>query len=232
MSTFSRRLMPAILAGGIAVFGASVEASAASTTTSQAETLLTSSLKLTNAASSVSVNGHGSSQGKSVKIVVSAASDAAFGVLSFGGQSTTLRRVGNVIYQKSTKGFIQQQGVSSSQAAVEANKWFKILSTSTANYNSLNQYLSVSGLLTGLLPTSAKGTISKVKTSSLNGQPVEVITGTFQGPKVTLYVAKHGKPYVLRVTFTGSGGVNGITVDLSQFNKAVHATAPKGAVTQ
>ena len=94
----------------------------------------------------------------------------------------------------------------------------------------MNQYLSVSGLLTGLIPTSAKGTISKLKTSSLNGQPVEVITGTFQGPKVTLYVATHGKPYILRVNFTGSGGVSGITVDLSHFNKPVHTTAPKGAV--
>jgi hypothetical protein len=212
--------------------GALVGSSSVGATTPQVTALLTSSLKLTSAVTSLSINGHGTSGGKAVKIVVSAGSSQAFGVLSFGGQSTTIRRVGTVIYQKSSKGFLQQQGAPASQAAVMANKWFKLATTSSATYTGLHQYLSVSGLLTGLVPTSANGTITKESTSTLNGQPVEVIAGTFQGTKQTLYVATHGKPYILRVAFKASSGVNGITVDLSQFNKPVHTTVPKGAVAQ
>jgi hypothetical protein len=244
MSILSRRVVPTILVTGAMLLGAGASAGAAATTTTtqapgltgtagaQATALLTSALKATNAVKSLSVSGHGTSGGTSVKLAATAGKDDAFGVLTVGGQTTTIRRVGSVIYQKSTKGFLQKQGASASQAAVMANKWFKITTTTSQNYIGLNQYLSVPGLLMGLIPPTAKGTIASEKASTLNGHPVEVIVGTFQGAKVTLYVASHGTPYVLRVAFKGSSGSNGINIDLSRFNQAVHATAPKGAVAQ
>jgi hypothetical protein len=113
-----------------------------------------------------------------------------------------------------------------------ANKWFKNTSTTSQSYVGLNQYLSVPGLLNGLIPPSAKGTISSSKASTLNGQAVEVITGTLSGAQVTLSVATHGKPYVLRVSFKGTTATNGVTVDLARFNQPVHTTVPKGAVSE
>jgi hypothetical protein len=235
MSILSRRLVPTVVVTGAVLLGAGIgagAAGAAAATDPQATALLTSALTAMHAVKSLSVSGQGNSGGTSVKIVVSAGQNQAFGVLTVGGQTTTIRRVGKVIYQKSTKGFLQHQGDSASQAAVMANKWFKNSSTTSQNYVGLNQYLSVPGLLNGLVPPSAKGTISSSKASTLNGQAVDVITGTFSGAQVTLSVATHGKPYVLRVSFKGTTATSGINIDLSRFNQPVHTTAPKGAVGQ
>jgi hypothetical protein len=229
MPSISRRATLAVLATGALAVGASTTAGAS--TNSKAQALLNSALAHTRAAKSVTVSGVGSSSGQSVKISVTAGANAAYGVLTYGGQATTLRRVGTKIYAKGTKGFLEQQGASSSQAAVEANKWFQIPSSETTNYQSLQQFLVVKQVLTGLIPSSVKGTISGVKNSTLNGQAVEVISGTFSGQKGSLYVNRHGTPYLLRVVQnpTSSGGG---TITLSNFNKPVHTTTPKGAVTQ
>jgi hypothetical protein len=231
MSFLTRWATLGLLTTGLLVAGAA-NASAASNNNAQARSQLTSSLKVTNAAKSLTVNGHGASAGKTIKIQISAGANQAFGVLTYSGQATTIRRVGTVIYTNSSKGFLQQQGASASVASVEANKWFKVASTN-ANYTSLNQFLSVSALLKGVVPATSAGTISNVKNSTLNGHPVEIITGTFQGQKGSLYIAKHGTPYLVRVTFAAStGGGSGLTLDLSNYNKPVHTTVPQGAVSQ
>ena len=65
----------------------------------------------------------------------------------------------------------------------------------------------------------------------MRGQAVDVISGTFSGQKGSLYVAAHGKPYLLRVVQLNSSAGGG-TIDLSNYNKSVKTTAPKGAVAQ
>ena len=65
----------------------------------------------------------------------------------------------------------------------------------------------------------------------MRGQAVEEISGTFSGQKGALYVASHGKPYLLRVVQL-KGASGGGTIDLSNYNKPVKVTTPKGAVTQ
>ncbi len=229
MSSIPRRATLAVLAAGALVAG--VAASAGASTTSKAQALLNSALAHTRAASSVTVSGSGTSSGESVKINVTAGANAASGVLTYGGQATTLRRVGTKIYAKGTKGFLEQQGASASEAAVEANKWFQIPLSETTNYQSLQQFLVVKQLLDGLIPASVKGTITSVKNSTLNGQAVEVITGTFSGQKGSLYVNTQGTPYLIRVFQNGTSAGGG-TINLSKFNKPVHASIPTGAVTQ
>jgi len=229
MSSIPRRAALAVVATSALVVGASTVAGAS--TISKAQSLLNSALAHTRAASSVTVSGVGSSSGESVKINVTAGKNAAYGVLTYGGQATTLRRVGTKVYAKGTKGFLEQQGASASQAAVEANKWFQIPSSETTNYQSLQQFLVVKQLLNGLIPSSVKGTITGVKNSTLNGQAVEIISGTFSGQKGSLYVNTHGTPYLLRV-FQNTTSAGGGTITLSNFNKPVHTTAPKGAVVQ
>jgi hypothetical protein len=231
MSSLFRWATAGSLSAGLLLVGATSASAAAKANNTQATTLLTSSLKVTNAATSLTVSGHGGTKGQTVKINISAGGSDAFGTLSYSGQGTMLRRVGTVIYTNSSKGFLEKQGASASVATVEAKKWFKVLSTNSS-YASLNQFLSVSSLLSGVIPKSSKGTISSVKTSTISGQPVEVITGTFQGQKGSFYVETHGTPYIIRVSYPPSVSGSGITLDLSHFNKPVHTTVPKGAVTQ
>jgi hypothetical protein len=231
MSSLFRWATVGSLSAGALLVGATSASAAPKTSNAQATTLLTNALKVTNAAKSLTVSGHGGTKGQTVKINISAGGNDAFGTLSYSGQSTILRRVGSVIFTNSSKGFLEKQGASASEATVEAKKWFKVLSENSS-YASLNQFLSVSSLLSGVIPKDATGKISGVKTSTVDGQPVEVITGTFQGQKGSFYVDTHGTPYVVRVSYPPSVSGSGITLDLSHFNKPVHTTVPKGAVTQ
>jgi hypothetical protein len=209
--------------------GAASSASASTSSNSHAQSLITSAIAATKSAKSFTIVGIGMSSGEKVKIDVTVASSDAFGVLTYGGQSTTVRRIGRAIYAKSTKGFLEQQGASASQAAAEANKWFSIPSSETSSYSNLKEFLTVSGLLSGLVPSTSKGTVVSVKKSTFDSQAVEVISGTFAGQKGVLDIATHGKPYVLRVVQDASSAGGG-TVTLSRYNSSVHTTVPKGAV--
>src|ERR1700733_6511117 len=93
MSSPFRWAMLSTLTTG-AILAATVPAGAAAKPNfSQASALLTRSLKLTNASKSLTISGHGASAGKTVNINVSAGGTDAFGVLTYSGQSTTIRRV-------------------------------------------------------------------------------------------------------------------------------------------
>jgi hypothetical protein len=222
----------ALAALPLAIVAAAAPASAASSTSlTKAQALVASAISTTSAVQSVKVSGNGSSSGKTVKINLTVGPNAAFGTLTYSGQTTTLRRVGTAIYAKGTKGFLEQQGMSASQAKVEANKWFSIPSSDTSDYQNLDQFLTVSGLLAGLVPSAKGDKVTGSKLSTLRGQKVDVVTGTFSGQKGSVYVATKGKPYLLRVVQL-KGASGGGTIDLSAYNKAVKTTTPKGAVTQ
>jgi hypothetical protein len=231
MSSLPRWAVTALLSTAVLLASASSVSAATESSSSHTKSLITSAIAATKSAKSFTIVGIGSSSGETVKIDVTVGSSDALGVLTYGGQSTTVRRVGSAIYAKGTKGFLEQQGASASQAAAEANKWFRIPSSETSSYSNLKEFLTVSGLLSGLVPSTSSGSYSSVKKSTFDGQSVEVITGTFGGQKGALYIATHGKPYLLRVVqdATTSGGG---TVTLSHYNTTVRTTAPKGAVTQ
>jgi hypothetical protein len=214
------------------VVAAAAPASAASSTSlTKAQALVASAISTTSAVKSVKVVGSGSSAGKTVKINLTVGPNAAFGTLIYSGQTTTLRRVGTAIYAKGTQGFLEQQGMSASQAKVEANKWFSIPTSDASDYQNLDQFLTVSGLLAGLVPSAKGDKVTASKLSTLRGQKVDVVTGTFSGQKGSVYVATHGKPYLLRVVQL-KGASGGGTIDLSDYNQPVKTTTPKGAVTQ
>jgi hypothetical protein len=239
MSSSSRLATLAVasvaLLGGSALTAGAAAAATGASTTSKADThalaLLKSAIANTKGAKSFTVQGGGTSSGETVKVDITAGASDAYGVLTYGKNSTTLRRVGSAIYAEGTKGFLEQQGASASQAAVEANKWFRIPTSETSNYSSLKEFLTVSGLLGGLVPAAAKGPLTSIKSSTLEGQAVEIVSGTFSGQKGALYVTTHGKPYLLRIIQANNSSGGG-TLTLSHFNASVHTTAPKGAVTQ
>jgi hypothetical protein len=237
MSSISRWAALAVLPlATLATLDATVlpagEASAAATSTStKTQALVTAAIAATNAATSVTVNGSGSSSGKSVKIALTVGQKAAFGSLTYSGQTTTLRRLGSAIYAKGTKGFLEQQGLSTSQATVEANKWFRIPTSDATDYHDLDQFLTVTGLLSGLVPSATGATVSGTKKATLHGQAVEVVSGTFSGQKGQIYIASHGKPFLLKVV-QAEGASGGGTINLSNYDKSVQTSAPKGAVTE
>jgi transcription antitermination factor NusG len=232
MTLISRwSLLPLVGAAGILAATAG-PASATSSTDAKAQKLVASAIVTTMSATSLSIEGTGISSGQQVKIDVTDGIKDAYGTLSYGGLSTSLRRVGTSIFAKGTKGFLEKQGATPTQAAADANKWFQISSTTDASdYDSVDQLLTPSLVLSGLVPSKATGKVTSVKQSSLNGQPVEVVSGTFDGQKASLYVAKHGKPYLLRVLESSTKSGEG-TVSLSNFGKAVHTTAPTVTVKE
>jgi hypothetical protein len=213
-----------LLAAG--VLGATAtSASAAGSSNARAQALATSAFAATKAATSFVLQGTGISNGQPVKIDVTVSAKHAFGVLTYGGESVSLRRVNNTIYAKGTQGFLMQQGLTAAQASVEANKWITIPSSDTTDFSNIDKFLTTSGVLSGLLPAKSTGQVTSATRSSLHGQAVEVIVGTFDNHKATIYVATHGRPYILRVV-QPSGSAGGGTVNLSTFNQAVHVTAP------
>ncbi|HEY1827067.1 MAG TPA: hypothetical protein VGF87_03555 [Acidimicrobiales bacterium] len=230
-----RRLVPLAalsLAATVSFVSLSSLAGAASTSTqSRGEALVASALTATKGAKSFSVHGVSTSTTAKVVIDLTAGPQDAYGVLTYSGQSTQIRRVGTKVYVKSTKGYLLNQGASASQAAVEANKWFQIPSSESSSYKSLMQFLSVSAILSGLAPPSSKGTVTSVKNTTFQGQKAYVVSGTFDSQQGSFTIAAKGKPYLLQIVDaqTSSGGG---TVTLSNYNKPVHTTVPKGAVTQ
>ena len=155
-----------------AVVVAAAPASASATSTAKAQALVASAISTTSSAKSVTVIGSGSSSGKSVKIDLTVGPSAAFGTLTYSGQATTLRRVGTAIFAKGTKGFLEQQGMSASQATVEANKWFSIPTSDTSDYQNLDQFLTLSGLLAGLVPSAKGDVVTGSKKTTVRGQAV------------------------------------------------------------
>jgi hypothetical protein len=192
---------------------------------STADKLAKAALSATEGATSFTFQGNGVSDNQQVSINVTVSAKAAFGILTYSGQSTTLRRVTNTIYAKGTKGFLEQQGVSAANAAVEANQWFKIPSSDASDFKSIDHFLTVSGVLSGLLPTKGTDLVTSAKRSTLQGQAVEILVGTFDGQKGTFYVASHGTPYILRIVQPSSDAGGG-TVDITNFDKPVHVKAP------
>jgi hypothetical protein len=225
MRSLFRRAVPAALwVAGVVIVGAPV-ASASTSSNAGAVTLAKAALAATEGATSFTFQGNGVSDNQKVEIDVTVSAKAAFGVLTYSGQSTTLRRVKNTIYAKGTKGFLEQQGVSAADAAVEANQWFKVPSTDTSDFASIDHFLTVSGVLSGLLSTKGTDLVTSSTRSTLRGQAVDILVGTFDGQKGTFYVASHGKPYILRI-LQPDGSAGGGTVDILNIDKPVHVSAP------
>ena len=223
MSFIPRLAALTLVPASAILLGASSGAAAMSTT--QAKKLVASAITATKSSTTLTLIGYGKSEGKPVAFNLNVSPKYAYGILSYGDVSTNLRRVGTNIYAKGTKGFLEQEGESASVASQAAGKWFQIKSSDTSDYEGIDQNLTASGILVGLLPSKVTGAITAVKKTTVGGQPAEAISGTFSGEKGVLYVATHGKPYLLKVV-QDSSKTDGGSITLSNFGKSFRISTP------
>jgi hypothetical protein len=218
---------------GLGVLGSSLPAAAAAAAGSSVrnpEAILVAAEKATGNAASFTCRGTATSQHTSIKIDVAVGRSMAGGTLQYSGNATTLiRRIFLLVYAKATQAFLMLQGMSHDQAELLSNHWFEIPSSDASDYNGLALFLSPKSLAQGLLPPIAPGDVTSSGRSNLNGQPVYVIGGTFAHLKATMYVAAHGRPYVLRIVEPSRS--DGGTINFTAYGKPVKLGVPKNVIS-
>jgi hypothetical protein len=232
----SRRSAAAVVLGallGLGVLGSSLPvaaATAAKSSVRSSEAILEAAEKATGNAASFTCRGTAMSQHTNIKIDVAVGRSMAGGTLQYSGNATTLiRRIFLLVYAKATQAFLMLQGMSHDQAELLSNHWFEIPSSDARDYNGLAIFLSPKSLAQGLLPPVAPGDVTSSRRSSLNGQPVYVIGGTFAHLKATMYVAAQGRPYVLRIVEPSR--TDGGTINFTDYGKPVKLGVPKNVIS-
>jgi hypothetical protein len=157
------------------------------------------------------------------------ATKVAQGSITAMGQTINLIQIGNTIYFKASTSFWTQNG-GATAAQLFANKWVSG-PASSSDFSSFSQFLDPHQLANQFFQAPTGTDFHKGKTSTVNGQKVIAITGTDKsgGGKGVLYVATTGKPYVVKVTVKGGSSGSG-SVSFSNYNKPVHASAPKNSL--
>ena len=172
----------------------------------------------TGGANSFTYGGTVSDNGKSftIKLSVSTSGNGQ-GTIQISGQPVKIIKVGDTAYFSSTKKFWDQTA-GAGAGSLFGTRWVTIPSSDSnfASFASLLDANQVAGQFSGTSGT----TLTKGKTSTINGQPVIAVTGKGSTGGGTVYVATTGKPYLIRVTTTGT------SLTFSNYNKPVNPKAP------
>jgi hypothetical protein len=228
-----RTWWPYVAVVGLAVVGVTgpaTSAGAASISPTQARSIVLSALTATANAPSLSVRGNGTSGKQTLQFNLTVGAAAAAGSIVMNGQKLEIRRVGLVLYEKATKGYLTANGASASAAASVANKWLSVPASDKSDYAALEEFLYVKKFISGLTPTRSVGKVTGATRTSLGGKPVYEIHGTFRGAKATVYVAAQGTPYVIRLV-QPSGSDQG-TIYFSNYGQPVNVQIPPNAIPQ
>jgi hypothetical protein len=140
-----------------------------------------------------------------------------------------MRLVNGVVYLNADRVFWTEE--SGASVAVQlAGKWVSTAATSTDGQQ-LSVFVNGKDFLNHLFGANlANSKFSVTGTSTVSGQRVTVISGhdakDQSGGK--FYVARSGKPYVLRLVISSKSGAG--TITFSGFNKTVAPTAPSKAI--
>lgn len=116
-------------------------------------------------------------------------------------------------------------------SALLANKWLMAPNGSSqfaSLFTSLSQFTDLTTFFSGVF--ASHGTLTKGKTSTIDGVSVIGVIDTTQGG--TLWVATSGKPYPIEISSAGgaqTGGKSG-SISFNDFNAPVSLTAPSGAI--
>ena len=217
----------AIAVGGLTLTGLGASAGAATTT---AKGAVQAAIVATETATAVRFAGSIKEKGQTLTINVSAsASGTGQGTIGIGKGTATVRSVAGVIYLKANRAFWTDEG-GSSVAQELAGKWVSTAATSSSG-SSLSEFLNSTTFMKQVFGTNltnsvfafaGNGTVGKTKARIISGHDKKNNSGG------KLYIAKSGKPYILKILINGKTGTGQIT--LSNYNQPVTPVAPPGAI--
>ncbi|MET9530808.1 hypothetical protein ABZY02_09570 [Streptomyces sp. NPDC006649] len=183
----------------------------------------------TKSATALRVRGRMSGQGKVTDLDFAVdGSGACTGRLTSKDASADIVQTGKVIYLKGNGPY--WKGAAKAQPGADADKtakalqghWVKVPAQNSSVQNICNKQAFMAGMDQD---KSERKNMSRQGDATVDGQEAAVLKNkTGSGETNTLYVATHGKPYILKAV--QSGGDAPSTVRFSDYNKKVKATAP------
>jgi hypothetical protein len=159
---------------------------------------------------------------------VSISQAAAVGSIAFDGQPAQVRRLFLLVYTKATQGFYSLEGLGHDAAELLSNHWIQSL-PGASGYAQLSIFVYEKSLIGALLPEIGASGARSEGQKTVGGTRANVFQGSFGGVSATVYVAAHGKPYLIRI-FEPSRKVGG-TVNFLDYKKPVHVKAPQNVLT-
>ncbi len=191
-----------------------------------AQDIVTRAISAGTSAGSVHIDAHLRSGKRDEHFVGDAAPTSGRRMISGPtDQKTTELQVGTTAYfQANASALSSTLGFGSSVAQQIADKWVSI-PQGEPNYSGLTNGLTLPSLLAEL-PQS--GPLGKTKLSTVEGQEVIGVTGTFSGAQETLYISATGSPIPVEIRSSGKGVTQVVT--FSKWGTPVTITAPTNAI--
>jgi hypothetical protein len=219
-----------LIVSGVSALGAAPGGAAAPNGIAHksADDIVQTSVTTLRKAPSFRVVGSITDSGTVISLDLSVSSASAKGTVTMGGDTIHLLRKGDTIYFSANKAFWDQQ-VGAGAGALFGSRWVMGKPTDTG-FSSFAAFLNPQQLSKGLTDQtgSAVGTPTQRKTTSINGQPVVVLSGKGQtGNSGTWAVASTGPPYLVQVSASGSTSGK---ITFSNFAKPVKVIVPKDSL--
>jgi hypothetical protein len=185
------------------------------------EQIVAASKAAADAASSAHVSGSIVTSGGPIGLDLTLSAGGGRGQLSLAGLGFELIQTGSTVYIKGSAN-LYRHIAGPAAAQLLQGRWLKAPSSSP-EFASIASLTNLHGLVDATL--ADHGALTKVGSSTVNGQPVVGLRDAALGE--TIYVAAAGKPYPVQVTRSGSGGG---TVHFDSWNTPVSIAAPANAI--
>jgi hypothetical protein len=226
--THRTRLLSAALGAGALALAVGCSGAGASPT---AKSLVERAIAATESTTSITFAGSVSEASEKITLRVSSneVTGEGQGQLTINGGTAQMRLVSGVVYLNADKTFWTLES-GASVADQLAGQWVST-AASTSNGKELSVFVNGKEFLDELFsPNLKNSTFSLTGTSTVGGKQATVISGHDTTAKSTgkLFVAKSGKPYILKLVLHSSEGSGEIT--FSGFNKAVVPVAPDSSI--
>jgi hypothetical protein len=186
----------------------------------------------TQAARSMRMAGQVTSEGERASVDLAVDNKGACtGKLGFGGGSAELRQVSTVLYMKGNEKFWRASLSESSSPGTDGegvvelvkDRWIKMPAGSAKAMGGVCDLKAM--LAERDKDTSERQGMTKGPDAEVNSVPTTTLVKKQHGGEtITMYVAKKGEPYLIRVVRVGGDGPG--TMTFSDYNKPVKAVAP------
>ncbi|MGH8997312.1 MAG: hypothetical protein ACRDYB_14980 [Acidimicrobiales bacterium] len=224
--SLSRALAGAFAVGGLTLAGLGTAAGAAAT----AKGTVQSAIVATESATAVKFAGSITEKGTTISLNVSAsASGTGQGTIGIGKGIATVRSVGGIVYFKANTAFWTQEG-GAKTAQEFSGKWVSTAATSSSG-TSLSAFLNSTSFMKQVFGSKLTNSVfAFAGAGRVGGKRTTIISGHDHKNKSggKLYIARSGKPYILRILINGKSGTGQIT--FSNYNQPVTPAVPPGAI--
>ncbi|WP_455351310.1 hypothetical protein [Streptomyces sp. SYSU K217416] len=186
----------------------------------------------TKSATSLRIAGNGKSDGDMMEVDLAVDKEGAcVGKMVVKGGTAEILQVDNVKYMKGNEAFWRasfgsERSAGQTDGVIELVKgrWFKMPNDKSGD--SLEALCDLKAMITDMdEDKSERKGMTRAADADVNGQPAATLVKEKSGGKMlTLYVAKEGKPYILKSVEVG--GDEPGTMHFSDYNKPVAATPP------